>query len=155
MPKVCPKCQAVNGGFVVRCACGFDLSKIEVAGLLGDAQVAPDTPATAGRSTASPGWADFFLRAGQLLALLGCAGSVVGAPLAIALSPRDAALGAAIPLAVLGGVLGLCYWAAMYVVFAEVLRLRGERAGTTGEPSLGPLPRNAQTRGAGSRSESP
>jgi hypothetical protein len=153
VPKGCPKCQAVNGGFAVRCACGFDLSKIEVSGLLGDAPAAPDSPSAAGGSPASPGWADFFLRVGQLLALLGCVSSVVGAPLAIALSPRDVAFGAAIPLALLGGLLGLCYWAAMYVVFAEVLRMRGERVRTSGGSSPGRLPQNEQTQAAGSRPE--
>jgi hypothetical protein len=38
MPKVCPNCQTLNGGFAVRCRCGFDLSTIEAPGLLGDAQ---------------------------------------------------------------------------------------------------------------------
>jgi hypothetical protein len=132
MPKVCPKCQSVNAGFAVRCACGFDLSNIEVPGLLSDAPV-PSTP-----TTPRLGWPGRFLVIGQFVALLGCGGSVLGVPLAILLSPTGANLGVLIPLALLGGVVGFCYWAAMFVVFTEVLRLREER-GKAGRESV-PIP---------------
>jgi hypothetical protein len=139
MPKVCPKCQAVNGGFVVRCSCGFDLSNIQAFGLLGDAPTAP------GPSPARLGWPGFFLRAGQLLALLGCAGSLLGVPLATQLSPRSADLAGVITLALLGAVVGFFYWAAMFVVFTEVLRLRGERASVAPGSAPSPPPQSEQT----------
>jgi hypothetical protein len=125
MPKVCPKCQLVNSGFANRCSCGFDLSNVEVPELLSAAPAAPAAPAV------WRGWAVFFLRVGQFLSLLGCAGSVLGAVLGILMPPRDVDLGAVIPLALLGGIVGFCYWAAMFVVFTEVLRLRGERTQAT------------------------
>jgi hypothetical protein len=40
MPKTCPKCQTLNGGFAQTCACGFDLSGVEATGL-------PTTPTPA------------------------------------------------------------------------------------------------------------
>jgi hypothetical protein len=122
MPKICPKCQSVNSGFADRCSCGFDLSQIEVPELTSSAPASPVAP------PAARDGAVFFLRAGQLLALLACAGSVLAVPFAILMPPRDADLGVVISLALVGGVVGLCFWAAMFVVFTEVLRLRADRA---------------------------
>jgi hypothetical protein len=125
MPKVCPQCQSVNGDFAARCSCGFDLSNIEVPGLLSDAP-APSGPCSP-YSSSRLGWAGRFLSLGQFLALLGCVGSALAVPLALLLASREANLAVIIPLTVLGSAFGVCYWAAMFVVFTEVLCYREER----------------------------
>jgi hypothetical protein len=89
--------------------------------------------------------AEFFLRVGQVLAGLACAGSVVGALLAIGLSRagRDTVY-MVIVLYMLGAMAGVCFWGAMVVVFTEVLRLREERAQATRSPAPSPLQQNEQ-----------
>jgi hypothetical protein len=90
--------------------------------------------------------AEFFLRVGQVLAGLACAGSVVGALLAIGLSRRDTVYMVTV-LSMLGAVAGVCFWGAMVVVFTEVLRLREERAQATRSPAPSPLQQNEQPGG--------
>ncbi len=132
MPKICPECQVINAGLAARCKCGFDLSSIEVPGLVrAAAPAAPAAPFDSRR---------FFLLLGQFLSVVGALFSAAGALFAFAYSLLKPGAGLEALVSFLGGVFGLVFWMAMFAVFAEVLRLRArvKRLATRALPAPAP-----------------
>jgi hypothetical protein len=59
MPKTCPQCQRIHGGFAVKCECGFDLTEVAASGPL----FSTPTPTSTGT---------IKIPVGQLIGLVGC-----------------------------------------------------------------------------------
>lgn len=113
MPKVCPKCQVVSGGYATRCVCGFDLTPIPAPDLPAGPVAGPPRLAD---SYTGRGAARWLLTVGQVAA--GVSVVVAAVQTMIVLTGGGSNRAIDWPAAA-GGALQLLLAAALFVTFAR------------------------------------